>query len=376
MKRGEIHYDQLGYLFLAIVGFLVISTLIGVSKLKAEEKTSDELCRLSIAAREKTGIEVDKYGVEVVDVELAPLLCKTEEAEDIGNDLTKEEVKKYVAENIARCWYKYYEGAVKGVKGSTFTTKCQICQPFNVKKWKDYNGPITSEDLIVFMHSNIYKVEEDTDNCKLFGGKCMTSAECNEKINENEYFKKDDDTKCSKDEEKICCYSAYDCLNKGGVCSSEKPNEKYLEYNWKCPNGKCWIKDENYYSYLEYIQRYNGAGVVSILIPDIHPGEGYAISFASPTDECGEFCETASIPGSAMTVIGLGGTALGIYTFNPALIGGSLKLAGVGLISYGVGVGTAQLETEVYNIFKQRKINTIYLSTYNDAVHKNICEVS
>ena len=40
----------------------------------------------------------------------------------------------------------------------------------------------------------------------------------------------------------------------------------------------------------------------------------------------------------------------------------------------GVGVGGAELTTEIAKILKERKINTVYLTNLKDATQGNICE--
>lgn len=373
-KKKGITYTTLAALFIAIVGFLVIWMVIDVMKTEAEEKTAEELCRLSIATREYTEIQAAKG---LVEKKIAPLICPTAESEDV-KDMKKEEVKEYLAYKIARCWYKYQEGNVEDVfEGTTFKNECQVCHPLNIKKWKDYKegDKITNEELIVFMYSNIYKEIEDNDNCKMFGGYCRESCEILSEEKGYE-FKTDKDTKCKKDD-KVCCYSPYECWNKGGVCSFDKPGEKYLKYDkWDCNEGTCWIKDENYYSYLDYIQRYGGEGRLIILTEDIHPGKSYATSFGSPTKGKGvifSWMKKGAAAGAvgAVTAIVLGTTpagwiGMGIYAVGYIVAGTAL----------GAVAGEVNVETHkaIKNLFSERDINTVYLSTYNDAVEK--CEVS
>ena len=384
IKKKSITSTMLTVIFLAIVSFFIISLFIAKAKEKSDEEAGIQLCRISIATREKTGIETPVIGTEI---EVAPLICSTAKAEDVGKDKTKEEVMKYIANKIVKCWYKYQEGNVKDVfKGSTFEDNCQICYPLNIKEWKDYKegDKITSEDLVAFMYNNVYKVREDNEDCKMFGGYCVKNEEeCEELSKERsadkKYFKTDDDTKCKKgEEEKVCCYSSYDCLSKGGVCSYDAPGITYKGYDkWACPSGtgECWIKEENYYTYLEYVQSYGGLGVVAVLTQNIEKGQSYAISFGSPTENCGDTCIQWAKPGLAITGIGIVITAAGVFTLNPAIGIAGAKVTVVGLAATGVGAGGAKLTAEIANFLKERDINTIYLSTLNDATYDNICEV-
>ncbi len=378
-KRGMTASTLIG-LLIAIVSFLVVFLVIDVAKLQAEERTAEELCRISIATREKTSIEVKKWGFGT-EVKVAPLICPTAKSEDVGKGMTKDEVTEYIAKKIARCWYKYQEGLVEDVfEGSTFKDKCQICYPLNIKKWDDYDekGDITSADLVEFMYNTPYKVIEESDSCKLFGGECKTEEKCDDIIDNNKYFKSNDDTKCKKQEEnKICCYSPYDCLNKGGICSYDAPDITSKKYDkWNCPSGtgECWIKEENYYSYLEYVQSYGGLGVVAVLTENVEPGKSYAISFASPTEDCGDFCELWALPGILTTAGGVITIAAGVWTLNPAIIIAGVKIAAGGAVMLGAGVGGAELVTAVNNALKERHVNTVYLSTLNDVTYNNICE--
>lgn len=378
MRKRGITYTTLAELFIGIVAFLVIFLVVDVIKIEGEGRTAEELCRMSIVAREKTGVKVD-IKVAKPEVEVAPLLCSTAKSEDV-KDMTKEEVKKYIAEKIARCWYRYQEGNVLDVfEGYGFKNECRVCQPFNVKKWKGYieGDKITNEELVVFMYSNIYKVKEEGNNCKNFGGTCMSDEGCNKKIEGKRYFKKDEDTKCKKEaEKKICCYSPYDCLNKGGICEVEKPGEKYLEYkNWDCPYGQCWIKDENYYSYLDYIQKYGGLGRLLILTDDIHPGESYAVSFGSPTDGKGvvfSWATSGAVAGgaAAITAVVLGATPVGWVAIGVYSVGYIAAGTALGAVA---GEAHVEIHNAIQNLFSERDINTIYFSTYNYATQ--YCEV-
>ena len=133
----------LGYLLLATVSFLVVFLVIDSIRNVAEGKTADNLCRLSIAARARTGIGVDLWVTEI-EKEIVPLICPTDKPKDIGKKKSKEDIKKYIADEIASCWYRFQEGNIADVfQGSTFNNKCQICQPINVKEWEDYEGEIT-----------------------------------------------------------------------------------------------------------------------------------------------------------------------------------------------------------------------------------------
>ena len=245
------------------------------------------------------------------------------------------------------------------------------------------------------MFDTPYKVISEDDRCKVDGGfciekptldnteeevkrDCVTSGDV-ERINlaaSSKYLEIDTTSSVCKNKGlKTCCYSKYECLSKGGICKTDanRPDaNEYTEYNeWKCPpepSGlNCYIKEENYYSYGDYIQSFGGEGIVMISA-NIIPGETYAISFGSPTETCG-WCGTL-IKIGAITG-GIAGIAIGA-ALAPASFGTSLTaaVAGAGLITGATGAAylaqvTAAGIENLKEKFGSRNFPTVYLTTLN-----------
>lgn len=382
MKRG-IAAETLIWILFITISFIVVASLITFFFSQAEGKTAEAICRGSVAARENTRIQ--KLG-GVVDIQPVPLLCRSQSV-DIGKDKTKTEVMKELADKMAGCWWEYGEGLIEDVfeEGNIGgKNECSICYITNIKKWKDA-GDIKLVDFLNYLDKTVYKVKEEGDNCKLYGGYCVRDeSECKNVIAKkngydfSEYFKTDDDTKCKKEKEnKICCYSPYDCLNKGGLCLSNPPGKEYLSYSWNCPSRReCWIKKENYWSYLDYIQSYGGNGAVNFVVDEtviedgtaIKPGESYAITFGSPTDEC-DICTKLGITAGFVGGVMLCMTGVGCGGGIPLVIS-ALSIAATTGAGGVVGVITEKSIREAKDLFNQRDKSTIYFSKLNAAEEK------
>ena len=137
---------------------------------------------------------------------------------------------------------------------------------------------------------------------------------------------------------------------------------------------KCYVNKEYYYSYGDYIQRFGGPGNI-IVTSDIKPGETYAVSFGSPTGECG-ICTLIGLgTGAAATAGGIyGAIALGIPT-------GGLSLVGAGVVAvlfstgYFAGKAGSTYAVENFATLFDRDINTIYLTTLTQIQSGEYCSI-
>jgi len=167
-----------------------------------------------------------------------------------------------------------------------------------------------------------------------------------------------------------CCYTDYGCWNKGGICSANNPDvDDYIEFEnnaWDCPSQmKCFVENENYFSYYEYITSYGGSG--NIIIPtNIKPGETYAISFGSPTGNC-ELCTKLGLGVGVLTVGGA--IALGIPTGG---IGGIVVLFGAG---YFAGKGGSEFTLDSFEDLFERDTNTMYITTLDQILSGDYCSI-
>jgi hypothetical protein len=158
-----------------------------------------------------------------------------------------------------------------------------------------------------------------------------------------------------------------ECANKGGKCQiltggqtcKTKDDEYTRQYDkWACRTGTCCIKEGNYYSYLDYIQKYRGDGAI-LYEKDISfkPGEMYAITFISPRPDF-NWAYLAKLTGT-------GGIAAGALFLIPGV-----KIA-VAVAGVAAAAGTA------YSYFTTEQrlndINAIFVSKLDSI--SNECQV-
>lgn len=424
-KKGGLE-SFLGEVIIAILAFLLVVGVINVFKTEAEAKTTESICRGSVVLREKSYTEIrDPYTGYIKAGSVAtPLLCRTNDKYLPQNkDATKEQVEKEIADLMAKCWETFGEGRIPDVfkEGDQFYKKCFACYTlslrgtanfkFNADKKSAFQGGksggggagaefentnidvnfygsdnsiqkgvITSTEMRQYMFEHPYKAYPESDFCKITGGYCIDSEnreDCNKISASSSYIlidKKSD--VCQKKNKKACCYTEYGCWNKGGVCGANNPEtNQYTAYDnegWSCPSKmKCFIKKENYYSYGDYIQRYGGPGNMLVLA-DLKPGETYAISFGSPTGNCG-WCTSAGLGagvGTAAAIITiplLSATPPGWLVIGSALIAGTFNYVAVKSVS--------EFTSDQIGKFFERDINTIYLTTLNQIQTGNQCSL-
>ena len=380
-KKGFFSMQQIIVIVLATVSFVLIAQLSLEAMTKIEEKSSEEICRASIAVRERAKIE--KFGMEFKTV---PLLCKTQDKEiPYATTAKPDEVKKNIADLMARCWWMFAEGQTKDMLEGTIggDNACFMCYSIKTKKTKEFTETIPANELVEYMIETPYKVTRDDDNCKDLGGHCVSEkSECDL----GEGWKYDADNKICKSEykdKKNCCYSRFTCLNKGGKCLDDGSEEKgwHLYNEWSCPaNKKCYIADEHFYSYVDYIQSWGGQGL-SIVTTDIAPGGTYTISYGEDNQDCGAICSffaaAGGVTGAAAVGVGLAKVVgvSAIVLSGPAgwfIAGTAVAVGAAG--GAGLSYLAANKAIDVVQVITERDLNTIYLST-PEQMHGN-CEMN
>ena len=380
-NKKSLVNDYIVGILLIIAAFLLILSILEIFKGKAEAKTAEAICKGSVALREKTHTEIYdpvtgslKFGSVAT-----PLFCRTTDKyvpED--KNAPKEQVQKEFADSMASCWSQFGEGLIDDVfkQGDGIANNCFVCYTVSLRETSKFKGQINSVDFTKYLFETPYKVSQEADGCKVDGGFCIDSEnECSSKIRADTSYllvdKKSD--ACQKKGKKSCCYTDYGCWNKGGLCSGSNPDSsKYRQYDnegWNCPsNMKCYVKNENYYTYGEYIQRYSGDGKM-ILLTDIKPGETYAISYGSPTKSC-DWCTTIGLSAGA-------GGAAAVLLASSGPPGWTILGAGaVGIAVYSIFKGTAELGVEAYREYiLQRNFPTIYLTTLKQMQNGNLCTI-
>ena len=386
---------------IAFIGIAFV--IMTIFKGEADAESAKAICRLSVAAREKTHIQIreKRTGVELASG-ASPLLCRTIPKNIPENKYaTKQRIEKELADLMASCWKIFGEGRIKDVfkQGDSYTKNCFVCYNVNLRETSNFKGDggkISPTELREYLFTNPYIAYGYGDDCKSNGGFCTDaekSSDCASQIAAQPPYllidKKND--VCKAKGKKSCCYTEYECWNRGGICSLENPdttNIVYKLYNdWDCPrvNGErmnCYVKTEDYLSYGDYIQNYGGEGNILIKTPTIQPGETYSISFGSPTEKC-SWCDEAAKGGAkGGAVAGIGtvlvliaqGGATAAIAANPL---GATLIVGTWVVGgYFVTKGTTEITNDMATkLLEERKINTIYFTTLNDMQQGNHCAV-
>lgn len=378
-KKSIIKAVFVGILIL-LGGFIIVTTFFVQVLNAAEKKTAEAICKFSVLSREKSYTEIKVTPAELkVGSVATPLFCKTiDKFIPKDNDASEEGVKRELAGLMASCWNEFGEGYIKDVfkQGDPVNQNCFVCYTASLKGTSKFKGKISATDFRRYMFESAHKASHQSDNCKVGGGFCINTErreDCFGQIQADPSYITIDEKNsvCKQSGKSSCCYTGYECWDSGGTCKSINPDPNhYAEYDeWKCPSGiKCFIKKENMYSYGDYIQSYGGQGSFMIL-SDIEPGDTYAISFGSPTGECG-WCKYVGLTAGAGTVIGA--LAIGVPTGGVGTVGLIVVsvLFGAG---YTAGAGASNFVVENFADLFKRNINTVYFTTLKQIQDENLC---
>ena len=364
-KKG-LELSTLIEIFLVILATGLIIGVFTVASGRAEEKTSENLCRGFNALRFGTQVETPVGNFNIV-----PRACKTIDKGDLpGKDYKdysgglKEGAKAETRDLMARCWWMWLEGNKPNMFDQSSTAifsknKCFICYTFSLSK----NAEFTMEEFATSLNAPYYAVDS-TDRCAPAGqgGKCMPA--CDKSSN---YFSREvASNKCKPDER--CCIAADsqdECKNKGGRCLSG-PSDEYTEIytKWQCKSGSCYIKKDKLASYLDYLQGTkgisDGSGFVAYQneLTELKSGKKYGIILISPGNS--PSWDTAGL--GTLTLVGGALTAAGTY-YTPLFKG---KVLAIG-------------STATYALYRltansgNPNINYIYISDYDSI--KNKCAI-
>lgn len=278
--------------FIVGVTFLTFSFILVIMAIsfflqEAEDKTAESLCESANALATQV-----TFKNPVQDTRLAPRACKTihKEYPEEGYPQTVEGVKENMLADGAKCWKMWLEAKYPEILGgrgafrSDEQARCHDCYTFSIKK--NIKESITGIEFQESLDKSGYIAKDQSDKCRLTdlgygGGKCM--KECGGK-----FPKKVTSDKCNEEGKTECCIAPEnECLNKGGKCSPACEYEE-VAYNppngWKCSEKEeaCCVKEDNYYTYRDYFQRFGGQGEAYVEDGIIFKtGEVYAISYVS-----------------------------------------------------------------------------------------------
>lgn len=328
LKKNKKAIEAAG--FGIIIGIIVLLLSAGIiiwviknSAGKADEKLQVDLCRISNEI--KLGVEertpawnpvstpricstIDKYSKEKLQVPTG------------GYEQNKEGAEEEIRDMIKNCWYMWLEGSEKNMfEKMPLGQGCYVCYIFQIED--EIEDDVTFNSISASM-SKPYFARDVSDKCAPIGGfydnkiptDCGTGWEeipSKKAVSEGK--------KCFVKEGGIM----NECENKGGCCF-ETATEGYIEKytKWSCPEGECYIKEDNIYSYTDYITRYTPRGGDVYFLPkqDVNYAsqEKYAISFVSPSEQ---LCLTHG--GGTGCYLAVGAYAIGIV----AVVTGAVVLA-------------------------------------------------
>lgn len=326
-KRG-VELSTLAEILLIIIATSLIITVFTVASSRADEKTSENLCR---------GFNALRFGSEIQtpvgNINIAPRACKTINKEedapskDYINHINgqKAGAMAEVRDLMARCWWMWLEGNQQNMfqsKWYNLQNGCFICYTFSIDK---NAGGISYQEFANSLNAPYYAVDS-SDRCAPAGqgGKCMAS--CNKN---SDFLKEVASTRCKQGLK--CCVDADECENKGGSC---EPRQKHVSYDkWQCKSGSCYIKEEYMASYLDYIQGTKGVsgGAGRVLFGDnegFKSGLKYAITFVSPGKSFWFDTAAGLLTTAAGTTITIAGVVSGVGTIPTLVLIGTTLYSG------------------------------------------------
>lgn len=327
---------------------------------RANEQTSEKLCRGFNALRAGTKIDVGPVKTNIV-----PQGCKTIDKKDLPGKTyqdypggIKEGAKAELRNAIARCWWMWLEGKQPNIFDTSTLNpqnKCFVCYAFSLKNGADIGIPefIASLDYP-------YEAADSSNRCAAGGEGGYCKPDC-EKSRETEVSSNLCQSSLLK-----CCISKNirdECINKGGTCSLSPLEGHRLYEKWGCSQGLCYVKEENYMTYLDYVQGTKGSkgGAGFIVYEDKLKDAGlttkkkYAVTLVSPGNTPG----WGTVGWGISTLIAGGSTIAGTY-YIP-FFKDKILLAG-GATAYSLYILTEKSGTPA-------GYNFIYLSEY-DTVNK------
>lgn len=334
--------------------------------------------------------------------------CQTVDKQDIPSDAykdspeyvdRKEAAKAQIAAMVAQCWKNWLSGIrdENGENEDVLATSygdlgndkaCFVCNTFSLDK---KTGEIKREELSHYLAGTPYIINDPSDKCAASGGgfcydECPTG-----------FPRVDLSSKKCKIGQK-CCLAADsrdECVNKGGACREDwqvdfavEGDKIWARYNkWKCRKGNCYVKQENFFSYVDYVQRSGGPGMIvfskSVIDNNLNPGFQYAVVFNEDTKADELIDISAGVVGGASGLIAGGAVGAVAAVKLAAVLGtaGTFIAPGIGTaigIVVGVGIGaivaygTHEVATGIQNLELQ-EIDQILIAELGEV--NGICKV-
>ena len=179
-KRSLVESKIVGILLMSLAFLLVIS-IWDMFKSEAEAKTTEALCKGSVALRARSYTEI-REPYTPLEVKLGsaatPLACRTTDKyvpED--KDAAKEDIQREIAGLMAKCWNQFGEGLIQDVfkQGDFISKNCFVCYTLSVRETPKFKGEIKSAEMLQHMFDKPYIASPKGDFCKINGGVCINS---------------------------------------------------------------------------------------------------------------------------------------------------------------------------------------------------------
>lgn len=150
-------------IIITLAAFMIIAIAIKGFMEKAEPKEAEMACQGSVALRAAAAI-----GGEV-EVKLAPVLCKTIDKKIEGD---KEEIKRQLADLMARCWWMFNAGRTQdlfaNIPGLGGKNKGFVCYTAIVEENKDFKEGDSIKDFDEFLRETDHPKLKDVTYLKYF----------------------------------------------------------------------------------------------------------------------------------------------------------------------------------------------------------------
>lgn len=270
-KKAAVDFEFLIMVILIAVAAVLIFAVWGKFIEKVDAQKAEKLCEMFNTERMKLSLNPAGHKITFV-----PNSCNTihktgkNSLPESSYAQTTEGLKDNIKRLIVKSWDMWLKGYEPNILDATWFSgqdRCFITYIFNIKEGIPQ---LNSNDLIDSLHS-IYIAKDASDKCALTdlglgGGYCMSSCK-------DAYPVETNSVQCTDPNKNKCCISAKlkdECINKGGKCQFQPCDSNSKEYTkpaaWKCAdeNNRCCVKNENIYSYLDYVQFSGGPGNIAV----------------------------------------------------------------------------------------------------------------
>lgn len=278
-----------GILAALLAGWAILWAVTG-SAGKADEKVQVDLCRVSNEIR--MGVKESSSGWVSTPRACATIDKYTEEKFQIPTKKypqNKEGAEAEIRDMIKNCWYMWLEGSQENAFDGLNIIGSEGCHVCYIARVKDkIVGDITFNSISRSM-GQPYFVADASNKCAPEGG-FLSSVPCEDYSRFGTLDKGKWKKVISKDADnsgQVCCIRKdvpNECENKGGLCSETGPSAEYknLYYQWYCQKAKqrCYVKDDNMYTYTKYITQYGKRGGDVFFVDP-----GYNLAYDPDTNE-------------------------------------------------------------------------------------------